>query len=374
MKTDVAIIGAGIIGLWSAVELARSGRTVLVLERETTGGHASPATAGGVRSLNRDPAEIPLARAALPLWEGAAEQLGEDVGFRAAGQIRVAESDEAMAKLEARAALTKSLGYNHEELIGANTLRAMEPELSPHFRGAITVRDDGYADPARTMGALHRAAVSAGVEIKSGVEVSAVVLGAPLTLETSDGAVEAAAVVNAAGAWGAEVAESVNETVPLTPTALQMTMTVPVPKFVTSVMGTEGRKLSLKQPPSGHVVIGGGYEGSIERDRMALPNTAGIDENFANAVSLFPHLAPIPIARNWAGIEGMVADGLPVVSPSQTTPGLIHAFGFSGHGYALSPVIGRVICEIVNEMEPSVPIAAFDIERFAQLQAERLSA
>ena len=122
MRVDLVVIGGGLIGLACAFEARRAGLGVLLLERDTCGRHASSASAGGVRSLNRDPAEIPLARAALPLWAGLAERLGADVGFAASGQIRVAEDEAALAALEARATRTRSAGWTHERMIGLNVL------------------------------------------------------------------------------------------------------------------------------------------------------------------------------------------------------------------------------------------------------------
>lgn len=362
---DVVVVGGGLMGLWSALAAARAGRSVALLEAESIGRHASSASAGGVRSLNRHPAEIPLARAALPLWDRAAGELGADVGFQRSGQIRVAEDEAALAELEARHATTTALGHTHEELIGANELRAMEPALAAHCRGALIVRDDGFADPLKTVHALKRACRTAGVVIREGVRVARVAGGPPLTLETSAGPWRGDVVINAAGSWGGAIAEGAGEPVPISPAALQMSVTAPLPPFVSAVIGTAGRKLSLKQGSGGHVVIGGGFKGTVdERARIGRPLPALVGANLNNAVRLFPCLAAARVVRTWAGIEGMTADGLPVLSPSRTTAGLVHAFGFSAHGFALSPLIGRLVLAIIEGNDPGLPIEPFSIDRF----------
>jgi sarcosine oxidase, subunit beta len=72
------------------------------------------------------------------------------------------------------------------------------------------------------------------------------------------------------------------------------------------------------------------------------------------------------VIRSWTGIDGLMPDVLPVMGPSRTTPGLIHAFGFSGHGFMLGPGVGAVLAELVLDGRTDVPLEAFDIARFTQ--------
>ena len=360
-RADVAVIGGGLIGLAIATEAARHGMSVTVLEAETPGRHAASASAGGVRSLNRHPAEIALARAALPLWAGLADRLDGDCGFAVSGQIRVAEDEAAMAALEARAAMTRDLGWTHEEIIGHNALRRMEPGVASHCVGALVTRDDGFADPLRTIHAYRRAAQRLGVRIAEHCPVLAVEPG-PVAV-TATGRIAARAVVNAAGAWGAEIAAGVGEPVPVEPQALQMLVTTPLPPFVKAVIGTEGRKLSLKQTAAGHAIIGGGHLGEIA-GRVGRPRPAAVAQSLATAARVFPALSGARLAHCWAGIEGMAADGLPVIGPSRTIAGLIHVFGFSGHGFALSPLIARIVADSMIGSEPDHALDAFDVGRF----------
>ena len=78
-----------------------------------------------------------------------------------------------------------------------------------------------------------------------------------------------------------------------------------------------------------------------------------------------PRLRHAQTIRTWTGIEGVMPDGIPVVGPSRTTPGLLHAFGFSGHGFQLGPAVGAVLSELILDGETPTPITAFDIGRFA---------
>lgn len=361
-QTDVAVIGGGLMGLAIATEAARRGMAVTVFEAESVGRHAASASAGGVRSLNRHPAEIVLARAALDDWAQLAARLGADCGFVRSGQIRVAEDESALAALERRAGTVRALGHDHEEMVGPDALRCLEPGLARHCLGALVVRDDGFADPLRTVHAYRKAARRLGVRISEGTPVRAVTRGP--TLHVAHGDVRAGAVVNAAGAWGGAIATGVGERVPIEASALQMLVTAPVPPLVTAVIGSEGRKLSLKQGAAGHVVIGGGHRGTLT-GRRSHPRPAAVAESLATAVRLFPALAMARLARSWAGIEGMVADDLPVIGPSRTVSGLFHVFGFSGHGFALAPLIARRVADTLAGDAPDPSLGAFGIGRFA---------
>lgn len=372
-NVDAIVIGGGLIGLSAALELRLQGLNVTVLEATTIARHASSASAGGVRSLNRHPAEIALVRAALPLWNSLAKNLGHSCGFHASGQLRVAESEEAVEALLARAALTRELGYTHEQWIDASELHSRISQMAPHCKGALLVDDDGFADPLATVHAYRQACITAGVSLHEGVRVLTIdsdASGVHLQCNSQSVEYRSRYCINAAGAWGGALSSSIGEPVPLRPVALQMTVTEPLPQFISTVLGCHGRKLSLKQTDAGAVVIGGGYEGQVREDSrhglVGMLNFARAAENLANAAALFPHLVQARVVRQWAGVEGIISDTLPVLGPSKRLPGLIHAFGFSAHGFALVPLVGQLVSAITEGRKLNQPIDAFAIDRFEQ--------
>ena len=131
-EADVIVIGGGLHGCSAALQLALRGRRVILLERRHIGRHASGINAGGVRTLGRDLAELPLSLLGMALWQNIQELVGDDCGFVACGQLKVAESDQEMATLEKRAGRLAQLGYDHEKLIGADELRRLASR--PHRR------------------------------------------------------------------------------------------------------------------------------------------------------------------------------------------------------------------------------------------------
>ena len=85
----------------------------------------------------------------------------------------------------------------------------------------------------------------------------------------------------------------------------------------------------------------------------------------ASALDIVPGLAGSHVIRTWTGIDGQMPDHIPVIGFSATTPNLVHAFGFSGHGFQLGPVVGEIIAELVTEGRSVSPLEPFAIDRFA---------
>ncbi|MFX6899591.1 FAD-binding oxidoreductase, partial [Acinetobacter baumannii] len=79
---------------------------------------------------------------------------------------------------------------------------------------------------------------------------------------------------------------------------------------------------------------------------------------------LVPALAGAHVIRSWSGIDGQMPDRIPVIGESLTTPGLFHAFGFSGHGFQLGPGIGQIMSELILDGHTQTPLEAFRIDRW----------
>ena len=361
---DAIVIGGGLHGCATALHLALRGVKPLVLERGTVGRHASGANAGGVRSTNRHVAELPLALPALERWRRLPDLLGEDVEFHAGGHLLLAENEREMATIEARAAQTLALGYEFERVVRGNELRNLAPALPASLPGALFSETDGSANPMRTVAAYRRRGEALGVRIVEGAMVRDLRPDeGGWTVWTETERFAAPLVVNCAGAWGGEIAATTGDPVPLKAEAPMMMVTVRTPAFLEPVVQTIGRKLTLKQVANGTVLVGGGHRAKIVGTETELD----FDELRVSAdtvTSLFPQLAKVPPARAWAGIEGFMPDRIPVIGPSTRHPGLLHAFGFSGHGFQLGPIVGELLAELAATGSSTLPISAFRIDRY----------
>lgn len=363
---DVIVIGGGLHGCSAAFHIASAGRKVLLLERDVIARHASSASAGGVRRLFRHPAEIPLTMASLELWHAMKDMLGDTGDFRPTGQLRVAETEEEMAKLETRVKLTRSMGYDHEVLVGRARMFEIAPALGPQCLGAIHVERDGYAFPYKSTLAFRNAAAKLGADIREGVGVSGILRdGGRWKVATNAGEFAAPVLVNAAGAWGGRIAEMVGERVPLKALALMMMVSARMPHFLDPTVGTLGRQMSFKQMQSGAVVVGGGHRGTPDLETgITQLDFRKLKISAETIGGVFPIMRKAEIVRAWAGIEGCTPDDIPYIGPSRKHDGLYHSFAFCGHGFQLGPIVGSITAELITKGRTNLPIEPFRIDRF----------
>ncbi len=363
------VIGGGLHGCSAALHLARRGLSVILLEKDHVGRHASGVNAGGVRRLGRALPEIPLSTASAKIWHEIEDLVEDDCGFEASNQIKIAETEEGLAQLRQRASDVSALGFAHEQIVDQESLREFLPAVAPHCQGGMIVEGDGHANPPRTVQAFRRKGESLGVRFREGTSVGHVERKAGVWfIETNDGSFEAGVIVNCAGAWGGRIAEMIGEPVPIEVRAPMLMITARMPAFVAPVVGVQGRKLSFKQFANGTVLIGGGYEGTAnpETNETKLDRT-GLAENARNAMEVFPIMRKASVLRCWAGIEGMMPDGIPVMGPSQEE-GAFHAFGFCAHGFQLGPVSGKILSDFIVDGGTNLPMSAFRIERFSEIR------
>jgi sarcosine oxidase subunit beta len=367
MKADLLVIGGGLHGLSVALQSARRGVSVILVERHFLGRHASGATAAGVRTLGRHPAELPLSLEAAATWHVMKDLVGDDCGFNACGQLQVAEDEAALAKIRDRVSRLEAQGFTHERLIGSNELHSLVPDLAPHCLGAAWTVDDGSADPHRTIGAFRDAAIAASVQILEKCLVTGLVRHSTQWLaQTSRGVIEAGLIVNAAGAWADQVATLAGDPVHQAIRTSMMVVTERTSARVKPVVSSLGQKLSFKQTVQGTLVIGGGSQGKLAPDRQsASVDVVALAASVGAAVRLFPAVRGIRIVRTWAGMEAMTPDHLPVIGFSHRVEGLIHAFGFSGHGFQLVPSVGRAVADLVCHGSTDHDLSAFDVTRIA---------
>lgn len=368
---DVAIVGGGLHGCSTALHLGRAGVQAIVVEKNYVGRHASGVNAGGVRTLSRHDAEIPLALASLELWHDIGNLVDDDCGFECHGQIRVAESETEALELQQRAARLAAIGYTHERWIDIDELFARVPALSRHCVGALIAERDGAANPYRTTSAFRRKAEALGQRFLEGVRVERVSRrGSAWALATTIGEISAPVLVNCAGAWADRIAANLGEAVPLDPIAPMMLVTLRMPHFLDPVVLGYRRPLSFKQTPEGTVLIGGGRRARVERDgEQTELDFRELAESARTVWDLFPVMQSASVNRGWAGIEARMPDDIPVIGASGCAPGAYHAFGFSAHGFELGPIVGRITADLITNGATPLPIAPFSITRFAAASA-----
>jgi sarcosine oxidase subunit beta len=366
-SADVIVIGGGIHGCSTALHCAIRGLSVILIEKDHAGRHASGVNAGGVRQLARHVAEIPLSNASMALWHDIGSLVDDDCGFTCDGQVLVAENEADLDTCRERVADLTLRGFHHEELIDGAELRRLVPAVAENCPGGVVSRRDGAAIPLRATQAFKRKAQALGATIREGVRVETVARdGANWRIATSEGDYLAPRIVNAAGAWAGRIAAALGEPVPLEVIAPMLMITTPMPAFIRPVVILRGRKLSFKQFDNGTVLIGGGHLGQAfpEENRTVL-DWRKLAVSAGTVWDVFPVMRSAVIARAWAGIEARMPDDLPCFGPSAKHAGVYHQFGFSAHGFQLGPGAGAVMAEIIATGSSNVPIDGLDIGRFA---------
>lgn len=363
-RCDVAIMGGGIVGASAALHLARSGLSVILLERGFCGAGASGVNFGGVRRQGRPPEQIPLSQRAHAIWGQLKSYIGIDGEYIRSGHLKLARSEAEMASLQAYRDRTIDLGLDLE-LLSGNMLHDRFPVLGKQAVGASYCAEDGHANPRIVSPAFARAAAKAGAEVREQTEVTGIARDAGgFILQAGGQEIRSDILLNCAGPGAALATDTFGEAIPLTSGHPCMGVTEPLPPLFGFNLGVEGGGFYARQVARGNVVFGGGKGYALD-DRTCRPDMTSAMGALQAGSALLPALRKVNVIRFWSGVEAYMPDRNPVLGPSATTPGLLHGFGFSGAGFQIGPAAGAVLAELARDGRTETPIDAFSITRFA---------
>jgi glycine oxidase len=375
MRVRVVVVGGGVIGCATADELARAGAEVTLFERRAPGAEASGAAAGMLSALGGSGRTLfqDLAVASWRLYPAVADDLktrtGIDVELTTGGALYVLFTDAEVR--EAERLLVSPLARDFDvSILDSRQLRAREPGLSAHARGALRIGGDCWVTNERLVAAYAAAAAGAGVQVRSGTEVSGVVVerdrasgvigeGHVRGVVVAGETIEADAVLLAAGAWSGALAASFGARLPVGPARGQMLALHHEPPLVSHCI--HAGEVYLVPRASGELLVGA----TVERVGFRGEITAGgIGGLLTGAVEAVPALADRAITRTWYGFRPQAADGLPILGPWPEIEGLWIATGHFRNGILLAPITARLMTEWMLEGKPSMLVPDFLPDRF----------
>ncbi len=371
VKAEFVIVGAGVVGSGVAFELARRGRSVIVLEAAQI---ASGASGGpgkrGVRANGRSIRELPLMHRAHELWPRLAETLAADVGFEPIGHLELAERPDDIARLPERAALQREHGIPTEIVEGA-ALLDLEPDLAASVSAALFCSRDGIADHGATTRAYADAARRAGATFVEGARVEQLITdaGRVRSVVTADERrIEVdSAVIVAANQGTAELVAPLGAKITTFPVLPQALVTAPLaPPVVRHLIGHAHRRLALKSLPGGELMITGGWLGRWNAELgHGEVDPSAVAGNLAEASAVFPRLAAVaPVLAVADRVEAVSQDLVAIVDAVPGVPSCLYATGWTGHGWAIAPAVAEALAQWLLDGERPESLAPLASSRF----------
>lgn len=375
-SADVVIIGAGVVGLSTALFLARNGVEVVVVDRGFPNARASGGNAGSLHAqlLSFDhgskaegggsPAArtLPLQVDSIKLWQQLETELGKDCEIKITGGVMVAETEQDLRFLEEKTRLERSFGID-SQVVGAQDLQRLEPALDPRFVGAAYCPQEGKINPLLATQAVMDGAMAAGARIFAETNVSAIHKHeAFFEVVTSRGTIRAGKVVNAAGGFASQIGRMLDIDVPVFGAPLQMIVTEAAEPMISTLVAHVDRHLTLKQAANGNFLIGGGWTAGLDPvHNHPRPLRSSLEGNLWVAQHVVPALRKLNIIRSWAAMNINI-DGAPLLGEDHRVPGFYNAV--TSNGYTLAPLVGKITADLIRHGVSDHDVNPFSTDRF----------
>jgi len=412
---DVVIAGAGIMGCAAAYYLARRGMSVVVLDKSRIAGQQSSRAWGFVRQQGREAAEVPLMMASIPLWKELERELNFDLEWRQGGCLYVATDEQDWASFQQWMEVARQYGLDTRTLDRRQIDTVVAGMRGPALGGLYTP-SDGQAEPRRAAAAFAARAAEAGASFFEGCGVVALERagGAIAGVVTERGTVRASRFICAAGASSWRLLRTLGLELPQQAVRGTCMRTNPLPPITASTFWGHG--LGMRQRANGTINLADDMQADVDmtlghfralkwylpelwkqrekfsfhlngvclrdlrarlpggvpdtervlypRDPQPQPNARHAPRALQKLRALFPALRDAQVVEAWAGLIDVLPDGIPVIDAPPQVPGLTIATGFCGHGFAMGPIVGKLLAEMNDGGAASLDLSAFRLQRF----------
>ncbi|GAA5234257.1 FAD-binding oxidoreductase [Verticiella sediminum] len=412
---DVVVIGGGIAGITAALELARRGTSVAILEKGYIAGEQSGRNWGWCRQQNRAEGELPLMKLSLQLWEGYQQDFGIDLGFRRTGLVYGTDNPSDLDAWERWSKMASGYGVTSRVLTAAET-SALLPGNARRWLGGVHSPSDAFAEPDRAVPAMALMAQRLGATIHQRCAVRELEFSAGRVsgVITEHGLLKCSSVLVAAGAWSNMLLR--HHGFKFLQASVQSTTFCTTPVQGVSEGGVSMQDIALRKRVDGGLTVGISGYGRLhlsprgvqqvkpfwpmfQRRRAGLTYSLGryffegpdairrwsadgvspfevvrvldpepearlIARGLKGLTDAYPHLkGTVSVAHSWAGMVDQTPDSIQVISPVQSTPGLFISSGYSGHGFGTGPGAGHLAADLIRGDTPCTNPSPFRYER-----------
>lgn len=416
-QVDVAIVGGGVIGVMTALFLARRGTSVVLLEKGRIAGEQSSRNWGWVRQTGRDAAELPIMVEANRLWPQLQREVGENLGLEQSGLTYLGASAKEMAEYEDFLPLARANGVD-SQILGQDEVVKLMPAISRSYVGALHTPSDYRAEPWIAVPRLAKAAVDEGAVLIENCAVRGldIAAGRIAGVITEAGRVSADQVLVAGGAWSSLLLRRHGVKIPQLSVKNTVLATQPVENVHSG--GAADQDLAFRRRrDGGYTLAPAGFhefylgpdavrntvrflmpllndpfsraywpaspkgfpdgwrtprnwsmDGTSPFEAMRVlnpaPHAKSAKRMLADFQNLFPQLGQVGIQASWAGMIDVMPDVVPIVDEVPQVPGLWVGTGMSGHGFGIGPAFGRILADLMTGGKAEHDMARFRFSRF----------
>ena len=369
---DVAVVGAGIVGAACALEFARAGMSVTVIEGENVARGATGAAMGHVVVMDDSPAQFALTTWSQSLWRDLAPELPASVEYYRPGTIWVAADDEEMAEVR-RKFESYTAGNISCELLDSRALAEAEPNLSRPLTGGLLVGNDAVLHPERAAQYLIAEAQKLGGQLITGHAATSAAQGRVI-LANGD-SIHANTIVNAAGALSPNLTPGIQ----VKKRKGHLILTDRYPGYIhhqlvelgylksAHALTADSVAFNIQPRLSGQVLIGSSRQYGAEHPEV---DQHILDAIMQRAALYVPGLPSLTTLRSWTGFRAATPDKLPLIGPTED-PTVLLATGHEGLGITTSLGTARLLADHLLRRPSAIPIDPYLPSRPTTLQETR---
>ena len=374
VDSDYVVIGGGIVGTCISYYLSCSNKEVVCVDSGEFSGSNSNAGSIHVQLQSRNfrlnphlidnlKENLPFYKEAVNAWERLQLMLNVDFELSVNGGLMVADTEQQLKFLYKKCEEEKTAGLE-VEIIESNKIKKVYPFLSNKVVGAEFCAHEGKLNPLVANKRLQEACHKRGVKIMQCEVVNHIEFNNNEYLVKTDlREYHCQTIIIAAGAGSGKLAKFLDFNIPTIAEPLHMNVTEKVSMFIPILIQHAERSITMKQIPSGNIIIGGGWPATIEdKTNQIKIKKDSLFGNLTTAVNLVPSIGKLRLYRTWGGINP-ITDGDSVLGNIKEHENVFFAIPGDA-GYTLGPLCAEVIVDLIDNKRNKFYNSKFSPKRF----------